>query len=103
MGNITIERLRQLPTGFQESIIERSKIHAYLYNLNQEIRDVKKTKKWAKDHEDFDTIMNGRLHSLNHYYENNLHETQKLADKYYELWGEKFYKAKFQAEKLLNI
>lgn len=99
---ISTEKFLTLPRGFQESIHERSIIHAAVHNCNIYLKDLKDCRKWAKGHEVEDRIIDGRLHSLNHVYENQLLPAQKLADKYYELWGEKYYRTKLEVERELN-
>lgn len=87
----------------QNSISERSRIKATIWNAKQSIKDLKECRKWAKGHELEDEIINGRLHSLNHLFENELLPLKHLANKYYQLHGKEYYKTIFDIEKLLNL
>ena len=87
----------------QNSISERSRLKAAMWNAKQSIKDFKECRKWAKGHELEDEIINGRVHNLNHLFENELLPLKPLADKYYQLHGDEFYKTIFEIEKLLNL
>lgn len=96
----------QYPTLGKEilnSISERGKIDAAIHNTKQSIKDLKECLKWAKGHEYEEAIINGRTHSLNHVYENELLPVKPLAEKYYELWGDKYFRCLFECEDLLGI
>jgi hypothetical protein len=101
MANITIEKIRQLPKGFQESIIERSQIKAAISNANQFKTYARYCAKKHKEYpgQSWDIV---GANSLMPYYEKLL-SVEELANKYKELWGENFYKCKLQCEKILSI
>lgn len=101
MKTITVERLQQLPSGFQESIIERSRISAAISNCNTFIKYANKCKRYAKEFNDESWNEQG-LNSLMPYYKELLN-IEWLANKYSFLWLEKFSKTKHIAEKILNI
>lgn len=103
MKSLFSTEFKNLPTGIQESIAERTQIKAAIYNTRLYMKDLQEAKKWAKGHEVEEAIINGRTHSLNHVYENELLPAQELADKYRELWSEKYYKTRLEAEFLLGI
>ena len=101
MSTISKERLSCLPSGFQGSIIERSRIHAAIYNANTFIKYAKTCKKNHIETGDSNWTEYG-LNSLMPYYKELLN-VEGLAYKYSYLRLEKFCKCKLQAEKLLSI
>ena len=103
MTSLKSNTFKNLPSGVQEAVFNRSKVEAAIYNTNVYIKDIKSAKKWAKGMEDEQSILSGLLHDLNNVYENELIPVKNLADDYYEIIGEKYYKTLSKAEKMLNI
>ena len=101
MKNLTKEQFQNLPAGFQESISERSQIHAAIANANTFKKYASKCLRYHKEnpHQQWDEQAKN---SLLPYYQKLL-EVEPLANKYRELWQEKFYRCKLQCEKILNI
>ncbi len=97
-----ITRIYGVGIEIQNSISERSSLKAAIWNAKQSIKDFKECRKWAKGHEVEDAIVNGRAHSLNNLFENELLPLKPIADKYYQLHGEEYYKTILYIEKLLN-
>ena len=96
------KKLAQLGCGIEmiNSANERGTIKASIYNCNQGIKYLKTCFKNYEYSNDFFWIEAGLL-SITPYY-NSLLEAKELAEKYHELWKEKFYKCKLLAEKLIQ-
>ena len=92
-----------IPKGIQQSNVEREQIDSAIYNVNLFIKDLREAKKWAKGHEEEEVILLERVRSLIYLYKNELLPVEHLANGYAELYREKYYKAKLEAEKLLGI
>ena len=83
-----------------KSCNERGQIEAAIYNCNSAIKYAKKCfVNYKESGRDF-WVEEGKRHLLNYY--NPLLSIEFLADKYSELWKEKFCKTKLTAEKILN-
>jgi hypothetical protein len=93
--------LSKLPIGFQESIIERSKIKSAITNCKSFIKYAKTCNKYYQETKEKEWIEIGQ-NSLIPYY-NQLLSVQYLTNKYHLLFNEEYYKTKHIAEKLLNI
>lgn len=101
MKTISRERFASLPKGIQESISERTRIKAAITNADTFRKYAKKCLQYHKENPNMRWDEQG-LNSLMPYYKALL-EVQGLADKYKELWGEKYHKCKLQCEKILGI
>lgn len=101
MKTISRKTLAGLPSGIQESIIERSIISASISNANTFLKYAKDCLKWHKENPDQHWEEQAK-NSLLPYYEKLL-SNESLAKKYHALWGEKYYKCKLQCEKILEI
>ena len=92
-----------LPSGFQESINERSRIHAAISNVNQA---TKYLNGWLKNYKADPT--NSNLSSIEFAlnwgmkYRDEFEAVEWLANKYNQLWQEKYYKAKHFMELSTN-
>ena len=100
MKTITKDRFSQLPSGFQESISERSEIKVAISNANSFKKYANECLKNHKENPNQRWDEQG-IHSLTPYYEKLL-VVETLANKYHYLWSEKFYKCKIQCEKILK-
>lgn len=102
MKNNAYTRLAQLGCGQEilNSCSERGEIQAAVSNCNQFIRYAKKCLLNYKETQSLFWKEAAEIHLLPYY--NKLLEVEPLAKKYHELWGEKFYKTKLTAEKILN-
>lgn len=98
-----VTRIYGVGIEIQNSISERSRLKAAIWNAKQSIKDLKECQKWAKGHDLEDAIIDGRAHSLNYVFENELLPIKPLADKYYQLHGEEYYKTIFEIEKIFNL
>ena len=104
MKNLTKKEFLNLPSGFQESIFERSKIQCAITNANTFIKYAKQCIKTSKDPnylESSESWLKCGQNSLKPYY-NKLIEVESLANKYDALWWDKFLKTKINCEKILN-
>jgi hypothetical protein len=95
MKTLSIQKFNNLPSGFQESILERSQISCAISNAKQFL-------KYCKDCQKHDDLKEYGKTALLPYY-NKLLEVESLANKYRELWSEKFYQTKLACERALNI
>jgi len=96
-------KLAQLGCGSKilESCNERGQIQAAVHNCNSAIKYAKSCLvNYKETKQDF--WIEAAESSLLPYYKTLL-KVESLANKYKELWQEKFYKSKLTAEKILNI
>lgn len=100
---VQVIRISGIGKDILNSSNEKGRLKAAIWNAKQSIKDLKECRKWAKGHELEDAIIDGRAHSLNHIFENELLPIKPLADKYYQLHGEDYYKTIFEIENLLNL
>jgi len=94
-------RLAQKGCGSEilKSCYERGQIHVAVYNCNSAIKYAKKCLlNYKETGKDF-WIEAAEVHLLPYY--NELLKVEFLANKYKELWQEKFSKSKLIAEKIL--
>ncbi len=94
-------KLAQMGCGKEilNSCNERGQIEAAIYNCNSAIKYAKKCfLNYKETGKDF-WIEVAEVHLLPYYKE--LLKVEFLANKYKELWQEKFYKSKLTAEKIL--
>jgi|688.fasta_scaffold37842_19 hypothetical protein len=101
MKTLSIQQFNNLPIGFQESILERSKIQCAITNANTFLTYFRKCQKYEKENPNDGWIECGQ-NALRPYY-NELLAIEFLANKYHLLWQEQFSKTKHLCEKALNI
>ncbi len=105
MKTISKKDFQNLPSGIQESIFERSKIHAAISNAKTFIKYAKQCIKTSKDpdySESSESWLKCAKNSLKPYYD-KLIEVESLANKYSALWWDEFLKTKINCEKILNL
>ncbi|MBP9793308.1 MAG: hypothetical protein KBC56_04850 [Flavobacterium sp.] len=97
MKSLTSSQFQSLPSGFQESIRERSQIYCAVENTKQFLKYVKQCAISG------DPILADYGKTALQPYYKELLAVEHLAKKYHELWSEQFYKIKLQSEKVLGI
>lgn len=102
MKTLSKKQFNSLPSGFRESISERSQIYCAIANAKTFIKYAKECNKTAKDinHKDTNWVEIGQ-NSLKPYYKKLL-EVEQLAKKYHLLWIDKYDATKKVCEKLLK-